>query len=67
MNRFKYDNTRKTVQLLEEPTGKLIKTFKTQSSCAEFFNISEAAAAAPPPPPAQARQAASQPAASVKD
>jgi hypothetical protein len=42
LNRFKNDNTRKTVQLLEESTGKLINTFKTQSSCAEFFNISEA-------------------------
>ena len=42
LNRFKNDNTRKAVQLLEEYTGKIINTFRTQSDCAEFFNISEA-------------------------
>ena len=42
LNRFKNDNSRKTVELIEESTGKVIKTFITQSDCAEFFNISEA-------------------------
>lgn len=42
LNRFKNDNTRKTVQLLEESTDKIINTFRTQTDCAEFFNISEA-------------------------
>lgn len=42
LNRFKNDNCKKTVELIEESTGKLINTFRTQSYCAEFFKISEA-------------------------
>lgn len=42
LNRFKNDNSRKTVELIEESTGKVINTFITQSDCTEFFNISEA-------------------------
>lgn len=42
LSRFKNDNTRKTVELIEESTGKLINSFRTQTCCAEFFNISEA-------------------------
>lgn len=42
-NRFKLDTKAKAVQLVEMSNGNALKTFKTQTDCADFFNVSETA------------------------
>lgn len=43
LNRFKLDTKAKAVQLVEMSSGNVLKIFKTQTDCADFFNISETA------------------------
>ena len=43
LNRFKLDTKAKAVQLVEMSSSNVLKTFKTQTDCADFFNIPETA------------------------
>ena len=43
LNRFKLETKAKAVQLVEMSSGNVLKTFKTQTDCADFFHISETA------------------------
>ena len=43
LNRFKLETKAKAVQLVEVSSGNILNTFKTQTDCADFINISEAA------------------------
>ena len=43
LNRFKLETKAKVVQLVEMSSGNVLKTFKTQTDCGDFFNISETA------------------------
>ena len=43
LNRLKLETKAKAVQLVEMSSGNVLKTFKTQTDCADFFNISETA------------------------
>ena len=43
LNRLKLETKAKAVQLVEMSSGNVLKTFKTQTDCGDFFNISETA------------------------